>query len=65
MAELFKNWKKKLWLKYKKDNKNPKFEDYLAKQQHYWDVFLEYRESGIVEEKLEKKDKCCKKEISP
>ena len=34
MGELFRQWKKRLWATYKKDKKPPKFEGYLAKQEH-------------------------------
>ena len=44
MAELFRQWKKTLWLKYQKNKTAPKFEGYLAKQQPYWDTFVKYKQ---------------------
>ena len=33
MGELFRQWKKRLWATYKRDNKPPKFEGYLLEQE--------------------------------
>ena len=45
MGELFRQWKKRLWQTYKKDKKAPKFEGYLAKQEHHWEEFVKYKTS--------------------
>ena len=66
MGELFRQLKKILWQKYKKDRTAPKFEGYLAKQEHHWDAFVKYKSSEDAEDLSEKKEeKCCGKEISP
>lgn len=54
MGELFRQWKKRLWQQYKKDKTAPKFEGYLAKQEHHWDAFVKYRESEDAKELSEK-----------
>ncbi|XP_071681949.1 uncharacterized protein [Lolium perenne] len=56
MGELFWQWKKRLWVAYKQDKKPPKFEGYLAKQDHNWEAFLKYKTSDDAEE-LSKKNK--------
>ncbi|KAK1644144.1 hypothetical protein QYE76_061949 [Lolium multiflorum] len=45
MGELFRAYKNRLWKNYKKDKKPPLFENYLAKQEHHWEEFVEYKES--------------------
>ena len=45
MAELFRRWKKRIWQKYQKNKTAPKFEGYLAKQEHHWEEFKKYKES--------------------
>ncbi|KAK1662851.1 hypothetical protein QYE76_051010 [Lolium multiflorum] len=60
MGELFRQWKKRLWATYKKDKKPPKFEGYLAKQEHNWDAFVECKTSEDAEALSKKKQEECK-----
>ena len=57
MAELFRQWKKTLRLKYHKNKTAPKFEGYLAKQKPYWDAFVEYKDSQDAKDKSTKAKK--------
>jgi hypothetical protein len=56
MGELFRAWKKRLWATYKEENKPPKLEGYLPKQEHNWDAFVKYKTSEDAEA-LSKKNK--------
>ena len=54
MGELFRQWKKRLWQQYQKDKTPPKFEGYLAKQEHNWDAFVKYKSSDDAKALSEK-----------
>jgi len=57
MAELFRQWKKRIWQKYQKNKTAPKFEGYLAKQEHHWEEFKKYKESEDAKDLSEKNKK--------
>ena len=54
MAELFKNWKKRLNKLFVKKNKTPDFDKGYEKIKDYWEEFVAYKKS---EEALEKSAK--------
>ena len=63
MAELFRQWKKTLWLKYEKTKTAPKFEGYLEKQARHWDAFVQYKTSEEAKARSEKNKKNASKKV--
>jgi hypothetical protein len=56
MAEQFKNFKKILYAKYLNDKKKPptEWKGPMEKQQPFWDIFIERRESELAKERSAK-----------
>jgi len=63
MAEQFRGWKKRLWLRYQKDKTAPKFEGYLEKQERHWDAFVQYKTSEEAKARSEKNKKNASKKV--
>ena len=63
MGELFRQWKKRLWATYKRDNKPPEFTGYLLGQEENWDKFVEHKNSEDFKDKLVKNKENAKKKV--
>ena len=51
MAEMFNKYKNRLWEAYAKKGEVPVFGGTLEKQKHYWNAFVQYKESDLAKKR--------------